>query len=103
MDHVHRGLDLEFKPSLERRAQCIKMLVDAGFADKIFLSQDSQIGGWLLSEQSKSWREKSPWDPKEGLLFVTRRLIPYLREIGISDHSIDTITVENPRHFFSIS
>lgn len=98
MDHVHRGLTRE--PSFERRAECIKLLVDAGYADKIFLSQDTELGGWLLPGEAKTWRERAPWDPPEGLLFVTERLIPHLEQIGVSDQSINTITVEHPRAFF---
>jgi len=30
-------------------------------------------------------------------------LIPHLKQIGVSDQDIHTITVENPRHFFSFS
>jgi phosphotriesterase-related protein len=100
MDHVHRGLSPQFKPSFERRAECIKLLIDSGFANKMFFSQDSELGGWLLPDEAKTWREKTPWDPPEGLLFVTTRLIPYLKRIGISDQSLHTITVENPRSFF---
>ena len=55
MDHVHRGLSPNFKPSFERRAECIKRLIDAGFADRIFLSQDSEFGGSLLPEDAKEW------------------------------------------------
>ena len=58
MDHVHRGLIPSFTPSFERRAECIKLLVDAGFADRIFLSTDSEFGGSLLPEETKEWREK---------------------------------------------
>jgi predicted metal-dependent phosphotriesterase family hydrolase len=101
MDHVHRGLTPNFGPSFERRAECIKLLVDAGFANRIFLSQDTELGGWLLPDEAKTWREKAPWDPPEGLLFVPSRLIPYLRQIGVSDRSIHTITIEHPKTFFS--
>ncbi len=101
MDHVHRGISPDFKPSFERRAECIKLLVDAGFADKIFLSTDSEFGGSLLPEETKEWRETI--DPPDGMLFNTRKLIPYLKQIGVSDHNIHTITVENPRYFFSLS
>jgi predicted metal-dependent phosphotriesterase family hydrolase len=48
MDHVHRGISPSFTPSFERRAECIKLLIDAGFADKIFLSQDAEFAGSLL-------------------------------------------------------
>jgi phosphotriesterase-related protein len=101
MDHVHRGLGPNFKPSFERRAECIKLLVDAGFAGKIFLSQDSEFGGSLLPEQAREWRETI--DPPDGMLFVPRKFIPYLKQIGVSDPDIRTITVENPRYFFSLS
>jgi phosphotriesterase-related protein len=101
MDHIHRGLSPNFKPSFERRAECIKLLIEAGFADKIFLSQDSEFGGSLLSEQTKDWREKI--DPPDGMFFVTRKFIPYLKQIGVSDHSIHIMTVENPRYFFGLS
>ena len=37
------------------------------------------------------------------MLFTTRGLIPYLKQIGVSDRDIRTITVENPRTFFSLS
>ena len=39
----------------------------------------------------------------EGVLFTTRRLIPYLRGIGVSEQAIRTITVENPRRFFGLT
>lgn len=98
MDHVHRGLKPEFKPSFERRAECIKLLADAGFANKIFLSQDSEFGGSLLPEKAREWRETI--DPPEGLLFTRLKLIPHLRRIGVRDRDIDMMTVDNPRRFF---
>jgi phosphotriesterase-related protein len=101
MDHVHRGLTADFRPPFERRAQCIKLLVDAGFAGKIFLSQDCEFAGSLLAAETREWREKI--DPVEGMSFTTRKLIPYLKQIGVSDRGIHTMTVENPRAFFSLS
>lgn len=101
MDHVHRGLRPQFGPTFERRAECIRLLIDAGFAEKIFLSQDTEFCGSLLPENLKGWRDTI--DPAEGMLFVTRRLIPYLRQIGISDQAVHTMTVENPRRFFSLA
>jgi phosphotriesterase-related protein len=98
MDHVHRGAAADAKPSFERRADCIKQLVDAGFAKKVFLSQDAEFGGLLLPEEVRTWREKI--DPAEGMLFTTQRLVPYLKKIGVSDSDIHTMTVDNPRAFF---
>lgn len=100
MDHVHRGLAPNAAPSFDRRTACIKLLVDAGFANRLFLSQDTELGGWLLPDQAKTWREKPPWDPPEGLGFVTAKLIPHLKRIGVSDQSIHAMMVEHPRAFF---
>ena len=101
MDHVHRGTFPDAQPSFESRAQCIKLLIDAGFADKIFLSQDSEFGGSLLPEDVKDFRSKL--DPADGMLFTTRTLIPYLKRIGVSERSIHAMTVENPGSFFTVS
>jgi phosphotriesterase-related protein len=90
MDHVHRGASASVKPSLERRAECIKLLVDAGFADKVFLSQDSEFGGALLPADLRDWREKM--DPPEGLLFVARELVSHLEGMGVSDQQIHLMT-----------
>jgi phosphotriesterase-related protein len=99
MDHVHRGLMPDFKPSFERRAECIKLLVDAGFANNLFLSSDAELGGSLLPEEAKEWRDKI--DPPDGMLFNIHKTIPYLRQLGVSEQAIHTITVENPRRFFA--
>jgi phosphotriesterase-related protein len=98
MDHVHRGLLADATPSFERRADCIKMLVDAGFADKLFLSSDTEFGGSLLPEETRDWRENL--DPPEGMLFGTRRLLPRLTELGVSSEQIRVMTLENPSAFF---
>src|SRR5262249_14721231 len=99
MDHVHRGTGPNVKPSFERRAECIRRLIDAGFADRIFLSQDTEFGGFLLPEKLKDWREKM--DPAEGMLFGTRKLIPHLKSVGVSDEQVRMMTVENPKRFFT--
>jgi predicted metal-dependent phosphotriesterase family hydrolase len=84
----------------ERRAQNIKRLVDAGFVGKVFLSQDAKFGGSLLGEDAKDFRSKL--DPQEGLLFTARTLIPRLRQIGVPDAGIRTMTVGNSRAFFAV-
>ena len=98
MDHVHRGLIPDVTPSFERRAECMKLLVDAGFTDKLFLSSDSEFGGSLLPQKTRDWRENI--DPPEGMLFSTRKLIPRLIELGVSEQQIHVMTVENPKGFF---
>jgi predicted metal-dependent phosphotriesterase family hydrolase len=35
-----------------------------------------------------------------GILFSPRKVVPYLRQIGVTDQQIRMMTVENPRRFF---
>ncbi len=37
----------------------------------------------------------------DGMLFVTRKTIPYLKQLGVTDPQIRAITVDNPRRFLS--
>ena len=36
----------------------------------------------------------------DGYTFISRRVLPRLKELGASDQDIHQITVENPRRFF---
>ncbi len=87
MDHLHLGLLPNYKVTYQRRVECIKLLIDAGFADKIFLSQDSEFGGSLLPEQARDWREKL--DPPYGLLFTTRKTLLVAAQRLAARHSHD--------------
>jgi len=69
-----------------KRAGYVKQLIDAGFGDKIFLSND-----WEL--------EREQMNP-DGFLFNTRKTIPYLTQLGVSQQEIHAITVDNPKRFF---
>jgi phosphotriesterase-related protein len=71
----------------KKRAGYVKQLIDAGCGDKIFLSND-----WELE------REKINPD---AFLFNTRKTIPYLRQLGVSQREIHAITVDSPRRFFA--
>ncbi len=70
----------------QQRAGYVKQLIDAGFGDRIFLSND-----WEL--------EREIMNP-DGFLFNTRKTIPYLRQLGVSQREIHAVTIENPRRFF---
>ena len=97
IDHVFWGAtkpakgDPEYVPYLreipwQKRAGYVKQLIDAGFGDKIFLSND-----WEL--------ERETFNP-DGFLFNTRKTIPYLKQLGVSQRQIQAITVDNPKRFF---
>jgi phosphotriesterase-related protein len=90
MDHAFWGLAPGAELPWQRRLECIKQLIDAGFVDRLFLSND-----WVFGDVE---REKVNPD---GLLYTTRKTIPYLKQIGVSQRDIRAITVENPRRFFN--
>jgi predicted metal-dependent phosphotriesterase family hydrolase len=84
--------------SWRQRADCIKGLADAGFASKIFLSNDWYFGISIAGTGTMEAKDK---ENPDGLLFNTRKTIPYLEQIGVTDQQVRTITVENPRNFFA--
>jgi phosphotriesterase-related protein len=97
MDHVNRGLNADAPVSWKARAALIKQLADAGFVDRMLLSQDTVLGSALLPAELHGEREKTNPD---GMFFNTRRLIPHLKQIGMSARQIHAMTVDNPRRLF---
>jgi len=83
--------------SWRQRAQSVKKLVDAGLTDRIFLSNDWYFGISIAGAGAMEALEKMNPD---GMLFSIRKTIPYLKQLGVTDQAIRTITVENPRRFF---
>lgn len=92
MDHIFRGMMPGEKVPWQERARYIEQLIDAGFGHKIFLSND-----WVLGDTARE--ELNP----DGMLFNTRKTIPYLKGIGVSRRAIRAITVDNPARFFARS
>jgi len=100
MDHNPQGLRPPSAglPSWQQRAATVKQMVDAGFTEKIFLSNDWYFGVTIAASGAMDVMDKLNPD---GMLFVTRKTIPYLKQLGVTDAQIRTITVDNPRRFFS--
>ena len=84
----------EGTPQWEKRVETTKSLIDAGFADKIMLSHD-----WSVPVGRSNQEERERYNP-DGYLFITRRVLPGLREMGVPDETIRRIMVDNPRRFF---
>jgi len=83
--------------SWQQRAQCIKKLVDAGFCKSDVLVQRLVL--WTSMAGAGAMEAMEKMNP-DGMLFNTRKTIPYLRQLGVTDQQIRLITVENPRRFF---
>lgn len=83
--------------SWEQRYTQIKNLVDAGMADRIMLGNDHSIA--MSLQPTTSDRVRLAQNP-DGILFVSRKAVPALRKIGVSEQAIRTMTVDVPRRFF---
>ncbi len=98
MDHMPQGLRAPAAGlvSWQQRAESVKTLIDSGFAEKIFLSNDWYFGLSIAATGAMDAMEKLNPD---GMLFVTRKTIPRLKELGVTERAIRTITIDNPRRF----
>jgi phosphotriesterase-related protein len=103
MDHLSRGMVEDGAPAEDlpyrwtERVKRIKALVDAGFAEHIFLSND-----WLFAASNYPTGTMEMLDKLngDGMAFLNRKVLPYMRQIGVSDQAIRMMTVEHPRRFF---
>ena len=39
-------------------------------------------------------------DNPDGFLFISRNVLPYLEELGVTQDVVDQIMIENPRMYF---
>jgi len=92
MDHAFWGMAPGATLLWQKRVESVKRLIDAGFVEKIFFSND-----WVHGDVE---REKVNPD---GMLFTIRKTIPYLKQLGVSEQQIHAITADNPKRFFGRS
>jgi phosphotriesterase-related protein len=84
-------------PNWEQRTEVVKKLIDAGYVDRIMLSHDYMVPkNQPTSEGQEDRRRANP----EGYTFISRNVLPRLKEIGATDDDINKIMVDNPRRFF---
>jgi len=81
----------------EQRYAQIKALVDAGYANRMMLGNDHSLAMTLQTTAADPLRVAQNPD---GMLFVVRRAIPALKQIGVSTDAIRTMTIDVPRRFF---
>ena len=84
-------------PNWEGRTDTAKKLIDAGFGNRIMLGHDWSVTLTIASKEAQEDRRR--YNP-DGYLFVTRNVLPRLREMGVSENTITRIMVDNPRRFF---
>ncbi|MSQ41317.1 MAG: phosphotriesterase-related protein [Dehalococcoidia bacterium] len=80
----------------EERTQVVKRLVDMGLAQHVSFSHDHLITSLMRPEMREERRAYNP----DGICFMSRKVLPRLRELGVSESAIRAMTVEAPRRFF---
>jgi phosphotriesterase-related protein len=100
MDHLWwslRGTAQMPMLSLQQRAENIRKLIDAGFVERIFVSNDWYFG---LSMAPAGAMETFEALNPDGVLFTSRKALPLLGQLGVTEGQIRAMTRENPRRFF---
>src|ERR687895_1468772 len=80
-------------PNWEQRTEMIKRLIDAGYGHRIMLSHDHSIPRGQATPELREQRQR--YNP-DGYLFIIRRVLPRLKELGVSQEDIHRIMEENP-------
>ena len=84
-------------PNWEGRTETAMKLIDAGFGHRIMLGHDWSV---TLSIASREMQENRRRYNPDSYLFITRNVLPRLKELGATDEQVNSIMVDNPRRFF---
>jgi len=92
------GLDI-FLPTDKRNATMLALL-ERGYADRMFLSQDycSTID-WFPPEVQQHLKDNEV--PDWSMTFLFEKVIPYLTDNGMTGEQLDQMMVENPRRWLA--
>jgi phosphotriesterase-related protein len=101
---VFIGMDrygLEIFLPVERRNATVVELLERGYADRMFLSQDyCATLDWYpveVEQQLLAAGAAKDWS----MTLVLDQVIPVLREAGMTDAQLETMMVENPRRWLA--
>ena len=84
-------------PNWEQRTETAMRLIADGYGEKIMLGHDWSVTLSIDSKEGQTSRSK--YNP-DGYLFITRHVLPRLKDLGASEQDIQNIMVDNPRRFF---
>jgi phosphotriesterase-related protein len=93
---AERGAWVEYdhikKEDASRSIQLIKAMLDKGYEDNLLLSQDA---GWYNVGQPKGGNIK-------GFAYIVKDFIPFMKQSGIDQNTIDKIMITNPARALQI-
>ncbi len=83
------------------RTRTLKKLIDAGYADRLLLSHDIAIIDASVESPSGPipYTEEGRRNPY-GFLYISKVVLPQLREWGVPPETLDRLCIANPRRFF---
>jgi phosphotriesterase-related protein len=77
-----------------RRVETLVALVAEGYADRIHLSHDAAcFYDFMVGDPAFA-------DERPDYLHISKKILPVLREAGVTEEQIDLMMVESPRRFF---
>jgi len=85
----------EGRPNWRQRNETVKSLIDRGYGHRLMLGHDYAPAPILAGEKPPARHEPT------GYLFLMRTGIPGLKELGVAEDIIHTMTVEVPGRFLS--
>jgi len=88
MDYYYADEDAQ-SPSDEENARAIKALIDAGFVDRLLMSQDVFLKTMLTRYGGY------------GYGYILKHFVPRLRRHGVTNPQIETMMIANPAKVFS--
>ena len=101
---VYIGMDrygLEIFLPIEKRNATVTALLERGYADRMFLSQDyCATLDWYpveMEQQLLAAGAAKDWS----MTLVFDQVIPTLREAGMTDEQLETMMVENPKRWLA--
>ena len=83
-------------PLWEERTKIIKSLIELGWGHRIMLAHDWDSSIGLHSSEFRTHREA--YNP-DNYLFITRHVLPYLKNLGATETDIKKLTVHNPQKY----
>jgi len=83
----------------QTRTETMKALIDAGYGERLLLSHDHSLVSTIREASVITQEEREAHNP-DGLLYIKRRVLPQLQEMGILETVLNGLLVDNPRNFF---
>ena len=83
-----------FNPD-EKRIETLLTLLEEGYGDRIHLSHDAACFIDFMTGDPAFANEQPDY------LHISTKVLPALREAGVTDAQIDELMIENPRRFFA--